>query len=183
MIILASASPRRRELLRVITPDFKAVATDSDESLPSGIHPREGAEMLALRKASALAPDFPEDIIIGADTIVVLDGVIYGKPENPADAARMLRELSGREHLVYTGVAILGAGVRRVFSEETWVEFIPLSESNIEAYVRSGDPLDKAGAYGIQGGGALFVRGIRGDFYNVMGLPLCRLAYELRKLI
>ena len=180
MLILASASPRRRELLEYITNDFKVIAANADESLPSCCPPREGAEMLALRKARAVAEDYPDDIIIGADTIVVLDGVLYGKPADKADAFRMLRQLSGREHIVHTGVALLSRQRERVFSEQTAVKFIELSDEEIFAYIETGDPMDKAGAYGIQGGGALFVEGIRGDFYNVMGLPVCRLARQLR---
>ena len=138
--------------------------------------------MLALRKARVVAAQHPGATIIGADTTVALDGRLYEKPCDEADAARMLRELSGREHLVYTGVAILCAGTQRVFSEKTAVRFTTLSEGDIADYVRSGEPMDKAGAYGIQGSGALFVSGISGDFYNVMGLPLCRLWQELRTL-
>jgi len=182
MLILASASPRRRELLSYINPDFKAVALDLDESLPDGTPPREGVEVLALRKARAAAQLYPNDTVIGADTTVALGGVVYGKPADEADAFRILRELSGREHMVYTGVAVISLGGERVFSEETAVRFIEMSDEDIHAYVRSGEPMDKAGAYGIQGGGALFVSGIRGDFYNVMGLPVCRLAQELRGL-
>ena len=181
MLILASASPRRRELLKYIRADFTAIATDADETLPPSTPPREGAQLLALRKARAAFAAHPEDTVIGADTIVALDGVLYGKPENEADAFRMLRALSGREHFVYTGVAVLSSRGERVFSEETAVRFIELSDRDIAAYIQTGDPMDKAGAYGIQGHGALFVSGIRGDFYNVMGLPVCRLAQELRK--
>jgi len=182
MLILASASPRRRELLSYINPDFTAVALDLDESLPDWMPPREGVEVLALRKARAAAQLYPNDTVIGADTTVALDGVIYGKPADEADALRILRELSGREHMVYTGVAVISPSGERVFSEETSVRFIEMSDEDIRAYVRSGEPMDKAGAYGIQGWGALFVSGIRGDFYNVMGLPVCKLAQELRGL-
>ena len=181
-MILASASPRRRELLQYISPHFAVIATDTDETLPGSIPPREGAQLLALRKARAVASEHPRNTVIGADTIVVLDGVIYNKPEDKADAFRMLRALSGREHLVYTGVAVISPRGERVFSEETAVRFIELSDGDILAYVETGEPMDKAGAYGIQGGGALFVQSIRGDFYNVMGLPVCRLAGELKGL-
>ncbi|MCL2857862.1 MAG: Maf family protein [Oscillospiraceae bacterium] len=181
MLILASASPRRRELLSYIRPDFAVIATDSDETLPAGTLPDEGVRILALRKAQAVAYTHPEATIIGADTMVALDGKIFEKPLDAADAARMLRALSGREHRVYTGVAILGPRGQSVFSQETAVRFVELSEDDIAAYVATGEPMDKAGAYGIQGGGALFVSNIRGDFYNVMGLPVCRLARELRK--
>jgi len=180
MLILASASPRRRELLGYITTDFEVVATDTDETLPPGTPPDQGVQILALRKARAVAAAHPQAVVIGADTMVALDGKIYEKPVDTADAARMLRALSGREHLVHTGVAILSSRGEHVFSQETSVRFVQLSEADIAAYVATGEPMDKAGAYGIQGGGALFVSGIRGDFYNVMGLPVCRLAKELR---
>ncbi|MCL2579047.1 MAG: Maf family protein [Oscillospiraceae bacterium] len=182
MLILASASPRRRELLGYVNSNFAAISLDLDESLPPDTPPREGAEILALRKARAAAQIRPGDTVIGADTIVALDGVIYGKPEDTADAFRILRALSGREHTVYTGVAIVGPSGERVFSEATAVRFIELSDAQISAYITTGDPMDKAGAYGIQGRGALFVSGITGDFYNVMGLPVCRLAAELASL-
>ena len=182
MLILASASPRRRELLQYITPDFVAVALDLDESLPPEIAPRAGAEILAQRKARAAAGTHPDNIVIGADTIVALDGVIYEKPKDADDAFRILRTLSGREHFVYTGVAIVSPKGERIFSEETAVRFTQMSDEEIRAYIETGDPMDKAGAYGIQGKGALFVSGIRGDFYNVMGLPVCRLARELAAL-
>ena len=182
MLILASASPRRRELLSYICPDFTVIATDTDEALPPGTPPDEGVRILALRKAEAVAVAHPQATVIGADTMVALDGEIFGKPADNADAARMLRALSGREHLVYTGVAIISPHGRSVFSQETTVRFIELSEEDIREYISTGEPMDKAGAYGIQGGGALFVSGICGDFYNVMGLPICRLARELRAL-
>jgi len=183
MLILASASPRRRELLGYIHPNFKVIATDSDESLPPDMPPDEGVRTLALRKARAVAATHPEAVIIGADTMVALDGAIFGKPEDAAGAARMLRALSGREHFVYTGVAILSPRGQCVFHGETSVRFIELSDEDIREYISTGEPMDKAGAYGIQGNGALFVSGICGDFYNVMGLPVCRLAQELRGLI
>jgi len=183
MLILASASPRRRELLGYICPDFTVIASDTDETLPANTPPDEGVQTLALRKAKAVAAAHPEATVIGADTMVVLDGKLFEKPVDSADAARMLRALSGREHLVYTGVAILSPRGQRVFSQETAVRFVELSDADIAGYVDTGEPMDKAGAYGIQGRGALFVSGISGDFYNVMGLPVCRLAQELGGLI
>ena len=183
MLILASASPRRRELLEYITPDFVAVAFDLDERLPPDIPPRAGAEILAKRKAQAAAGTHPDNIVIGADTIVALDGVIYEKPKDEQDAFRILRALSGKEHFVYTGVAIISPNGERIFSEETAVRFTEMRDEDIRAYIKTGDPMDKAGAYGIQGRGAVFVSGIRGDFYNVMGLPVCRLARELAQIV
>jgi len=182
MLILASGSPRRRELMEYITSDFTIITKPTDETFPSGVSPRRGAELLALRKARAVAAEHPSDVVIGADTIVVLDGEIFGKPKDTADAVRMLQALSGREHTVYTGVAVLSSQGEQVFSEGTQVRFLPLSPEEIQAYVESGEPMDKAGAYGIQGKGALLVEGITGDFYNVMGLPVCRLGKVLSAL-
>lgn len=182
MLILASGSPRRRELLGYIRPDFAVVTLPTDESLPAGTPPREGVEALALRKARAVFAEHPEDIVIGADTVVALDGKVFGKPRDTAEAEFMLRTLAGREHIVFTGVAIVGTNIERVFSEEAVVRFAPLTDEDIAAYVATGEPMDKAGGYGIQGRGALLVEGIRGDFYNVMGLPVCRLARELAGL-
>lgn len=179
MLILASASPRRRELLGYIRPDFAVISTGADETIPPDLSPGQAVQTLALRKAQLVADSHPGATVIGADTMVVLDGVIYEKPADEKDAARMLRALSGREHIVCTGVAILSPRGQCVFAEETAVRFIELSEQAIAAYVRTGEPMDKAGSYGIQGGGALFVKGITGDFYNVMGLPVCRLATAL----
>lgn len=179
MLILASASPRRRELLGYIRSDFAVVTAATDESFPAGASPRQGVEAIALRKARAVAALNPDDVIIGADTIVVLEGVVFGKPADPADAARMLAALSGREHTVLTGVAVLAPGRENVFSEATQVRFMELSQQQISDYIATGEPMDKAGAYGIQEKGALLVEGITGDFYNVMGLPVCRLGKAL----
>lgn len=139
-------------------------------------------EELARRKAKAVAALHPRDTVIGADTVVALGGVIYGKPTDEADAARMLQILAGTEHTVYTGVAVVFPAGERVFSKGTAVRFRPLSGEEIAAYVATGEPMDKAGAYGIQGRGALLVEGIRGDFYNVMGLPVCRLSEILNEI-
>ena len=124
----------------------------------------------------------PEDIVIAADTIVYLDGVILGKPKDTADAARMLAALSGREHIVYTGVAVLRGGETRLAAEHTAVRFRTLTPAEITRYIATGEPMDKAGAYGIQGRGALFVAHLDGDYFNVMGLPLCRLGQLLNEL-
>lgn len=182
MLILASGSPRRRELLKYITSDFSVVTQPTDESFPMGGSPCRGAELLALRKARAVATEHPHDIVVGADTIVVLGGKIFGKPRDTADAQQMLEALSGREHTVYTGVAVLSPRGETVFSQGTQVRFRSLSREEMEAYVATGEPMDKAGAYGIQGKGALLVEGITGDFYNVMGLPVCQLGMVLSQL-
>jgi septum formation protein len=179
MLILASLSPRRRELLGLITPDFIAVDPAVEESLPADTSPRDAVRILALRKAAQVARAYPEDTVIGADTVVVLGDRLLGKPKDAPDAVAMLSALSGREHRVYTGVAIVRGTEETVFDEVTTVHFRELTEKEIAAYVATGEPLDKAGAYGIQGRAALFISGIVGDYYNVMGLPVCALAQKL----
>jgi len=182
--ILASASPRRKELLELAQLPFAVHVPNAEEIIPPGLAPAQCAEHIAAIKANAVACDRPNACIIAADTIVVVDGAILGKPKDTADAARMLRLLSGREHTVITGVCLLNAAAakKNVFSQETAVRFYPLSDEEIKAYVRTGEPMDKAGAYGIQGRGALLVESIAGDYFNVVGLPLARLMRELRDL-
>ena len=180
-LILASASPRRRELLEKLQMPFAVVVSDCDETLPDGIPAESAAEMLAVRKAAAVAKLHPDAIVIGADTTVILDGEILGKPADPADCKRMLHALSGRQHQVITGVAVFHGGRSLSFSDTTQVQFYPLTVEEIDAYAASDEPYDKAGAYGIQGQGALLIEGIRGDYYNVMGLPVAKLARILRK--
>lgn len=182
MIILASASPRRRELLHLITPDFRVIASDTDEIVSASQPPQKMVEELAVRKARAVSALHPRDIVIGADTVVWADGRLLGKPGTPEEAKKMLKMLSGRQHFVYTGVAILSPGGSVVFNEETGVTFLDLTDAQIERYVSEGEPFDKAGAYAIQGKGALFVSQITGDYYNVVGLPVCRLAQMLEKI-
>lgn len=181
MIILASQSPRRRELLRYITDDFKAVSSDVDESLPQGIAPYDAVLYLSKIKAEPFRNS--GDIVIGADTVVALDGCILGKPKDDADAVKMLKKLSGREHSVYTGVTILSGNDEKSFFVETRVKFYPLSDEDINAYIETHEPVDKAGAYGIQGYGSLFVEKIDGDYFNVVGLPVSRLNNELKSFI
>ncbi len=178
-VVLASQSPRRRELLGLLFEHFEVHACETDESLPDGIAPDKAVERLALQKAQAVAPAYPGRLVIGADTIVVLDGAILGKPRDEADAARMLGLLSGRCHAVHTGVALIRDGKTRRFSCRTAVHFAALSPKEIEWYVHTGEPMDKAGAYGIQGYGARFIEGIEGDYFNVMGLPVNRLYREI----
>ena len=181
MLYLASASPRRKEILERAGFSFTAMPTQADESFPAGEQPppREAAAALARRKALALAesPAYwavsrPGDEILAADTVVDLDGRLLGKPAGEAEAAAMLRALSGRAHLVHTGFCLTGPRGTFSTAETTRVEFYPLSEEEILAYIASGEPMDKAGAYGIQGRGMRFVRRIEGDFFNVMGLPV-----------
>lgn len=196
-LILGSASPRRRELLSLITEDFTIKLADIDErALETDLETRnvlaiEVSEELASAKAHAVFEMLDQDIrassvVIGADTSVILDDVIYGKPESKEDAKRMLTNLSGRKHVVATGVSLVFEGGEKRFTDVSLVEFYPLDDYQknvIERYIESGDPMDKAGAYGIQTGGALLVRGIEGDFLNVVGLPVARLARELSSVI
>lgn len=179
MLILASASPRRKQLLSLITDNFTVITDETDETLPDCIEPHDAVESLALRKAQAVAFQYPQDVVIGADTVVTLEGDILGKPWDPEDAARMLSRLSGKRHQVYTGVAVLYPGGQELFHQITHVDFNRLTQEQIARYVNTGEPMDKAGAYGIQQRGALFVKGIEGDFYNVVGLPVARLSQIL----
>ena len=172
-IILASKSPRRRELLSELFSDFEIITAECDESLPEGVHPREGVEILAVRKGAAVLPlTSSEDIIISSDTLVELDGAALGKPADESDAFRMLRALSGRGHNVHTGVAVHYKG--RVFSgvDSTRVRFRQLSDAEIKEYIDGGEPMDKAGAYAIQGEGGKFVAEYEGRFDTVVGLSL-----------
>ena len=174
-IVLASQSPRRRELLQKLGfRDFAVCPADVDETVPPGITPQALVRDLSRRKALAL--NAPGKVVIAADTVVALEGDILGKPRDEAEARSMLRRLSGREHQVYTGVTVALDGRAETGVEETLVRFRPLSDREIEAYLATGEPMDKAGAYGIQERGCLLVQGIRGDFFNVMGLPLGKLA-------
>ena len=196
-LILGSASPRRRELLSLITEDFTIKLADIDErALETDLETRnvpaiEVSEELASAKAHAVFEMLDQDsrassVVIGADTSVILDDVIYGKPESKEDAKRMLTNLSGRKHVVATGVSLVFEGGEKRFTDVSLVEFYPLDDYQknvIERYIESGDPMDKAGAYGIQSGGALLVKGIEGDFFNVVGLPVARLARELSSVI
>ena len=195
MLILASGSPRRRELLTQAGYRFEVRAAEIDESLRVGERPVEYVTRLAREKAEvvyALATSpvggvgggllqgpAAEVVVLGADTSVVVDGRILGKPQDADDAARMLRMLSGRGHEVITGVAVVSEGRAEVVSEVTVVEFLPVSEAEIAAYVASGEPMDKAGAYGIQGRAARWIPRIEGCYFNVVGLPVARVGAML----
>ncbi len=183
-IVLASRSPRREALLRQVGLDFEVLSSDLEEQWPEGLSPAGVATHLALEKAQSIASQLDSGLVIGADTAVVADGRVLGKPSNPDEARAMLRLLSGREHQVITGIAVVDAGDGRtlVDSVTTNVRFAPLSEQVIQRYVATGEPLDKAGGYGIQGYGALLIEGISGDYNNVVGLPLRRLAELLVEL-
>ena len=183
MLILASASPRRQELLRLVTDDFTIITSHTDESTQPGLAPDALVRVLALRKARAVADAHPHDTVLGADTIVALESTVLGKPADAAQAAAMLRRLSGREHSVYTGVAICSPQGEHVLCEKTLVRFHELSDKEIARYAASDEPLDKAGGYGIQGAAAIFVSGITGDYYNVVGLPVCALSQVLHRFL
>ena len=180
-LILASASPRRKELLEKFGVPFIIRAADIDETMDPGKAPYD--EVGRVSKCKALAtPREADDILIAADTIVVCEGKVLGKPHDEEDARAMLRLLSGRDHQVMTGCTVLRGDKCETFTEVTDIHFRPLSDREIYRYVQSGEPMDKAGSYGIQGGAALFCQRMVGDYYNVMGLPVCRLGQVLRKI-
>jgi septum formation protein len=181
-LILASSSPRRKELLENLHLSFDIFSSDVDESYDPGLSPAEIVMELADRKAQAVFKERPSAFVIGSDTIVVLDGKILGKPENEADAINMLKMLSGRQHDVYTGVSILSPNHSSRFNERTEVIFWELTDEEIKAYVQSGEPFDKAGAYGIQQLGSMLVKKINGDYFAVVGLPVSRTIRELKKV-
>lgn len=179
-IVLASASPRRQELLSRMGLLFTIQIPDIDESRFSGLSPHELVETLSQYKSAQVALGcHPDDLIIAADTVVVLDGSILGKPSNELEAFHMLSSLSGRTHEVYTGVTVRMGARLQTIHEISSVRFRSLSEEEIRLYIATGEPMDKAGAYGIQGYGALLISELHGDYFNVMGLPLCRLGQIL----
>ena len=182
-VVLASASPRRKELLEMLgVENLRILPARGEEVPPEHASGSELVMALALAKAREVAARCGrDDVIIGADTIVWVDDRPFGKPHSEEEAARMLRRLSGDWHRVYTGVAVLRNGRESTAFEESRVQFRPLEEEEIARYIRSGEPMDKAGDYGDQGLGALFVSRIEGDFFNVMGLPLCRLGRMLKE--
>ena len=180
-LILASGSPRRKELLGLFGIPFVVRAADIDETMDPEKAPFDEVARVSRAKAMAAARQ-EDDIVIAADTIVVCQGKILGKPKNKAEAIRMLTLLSGRDHQVMTGCTVLRGERSETFTEVTDLHFRPLRQKEIEKYVDTGEPMDKAGAYGIQGGAALFCERMVGDYYNVMGLPVCRLGQTLRLL-
>ena len=182
-LILASSSERRRELLLWLTVPFEVVVSELDESQIQADDPGSLVSRLALEKAKAVAKDLNDGLVIGADTIVYIGGEIIGKPKDEKDAVRILRKLSGNTHWVYTGVAVVDAssGKNSVDVEKTAVTFREIPEGEIQAYVDSGEPLDKAGGYAIQMGAAGFVEKVEGSYTNVVGLPLLTLAELLEK--
>lgn len=182
-IILASQSPRRREILNMMQIPFLVMNADVDETMDINNDLSEEIKKVAYKKAKCVFDNHQDCVVIGADTIVVLDNELLGKPKNPEKASEMLKKLSGRTHIVLTGVAILSSDEENVFVQETEVLFDDLSNAEIEQYVESREPLDKAGAYAIQGKGALFVKRIIGDYYSVMGLPINKVYQSIKKYI
>ena len=180
-LILASQSPRRRELLSLFGIPFAVRVADIDETMDPTLPAAEAVAQISHKKALAVARD-TQDVLIAADTIVVVAGKILGKPHTKEEAAEMLRLLSGRDHQVMTGVTVLCGDRESVFTEITDLHFRELTEREIHRYVESGEPMDKAGAYGIQGGAALFCQRMTGDYYNVMGLPVCHLGQVLKEM-
>lgn len=180
-LILASASPRRQELLRIFGCPFTVQAADIDETMDPDKAPFDEVARVSRQKAQAIAAG-QDDVIIAADTIVVCCGKVLGKPRDAEDARRMLSLLSGRDHQVMTGCTVMRGGRAVTFTEVTDLHFRSLLPQEIRRYILTGEPMDKAGAYGIQGGAALFCQRMEGDYYNVMGLPLCRLGQVLRDM-
>ncbi|WP_141431843.1 nucleoside triphosphate pyrophosphatase [Bacillus sp. 03113] len=180
-LILASSSPRRKELLAHLQHSFKVISSDVDETFNPSLSPEEIVIELAARKANDIFQQHPTSFVIGADTLVVNSGKILGKPKDRQEAFRMLKDLSGKSHSVFTGVCICSPDQFIRFYEKTDVVFWDLSDEEIDAYIRSGEPFDKAGAYGIQGLGSLFVQKIEGDYFNVVGLPISKTFRKLKE--
>lgn len=180
MIILASKSPRRSELLALAKIDFIVKVSNQPEEVLDNLSPEQIAKHIALTKAKAVIGDTPNDIIIGADTIVVVDDVILGKPRDKQEAFSMLKRLSGKTHQVITGVAIINGVKIESFTEVTDVTFYPMTDSEIVDYIESEEVFDKAGSYAIQGLACKYIKEIKGDYYNVMGLPVARLYQYLK---
>lgn len=182
-MILASQSPRRRELLGQMGFSFTVRPAKGEELAHPELTPAQLVEELARQKALEVSAEAEaDDVVVAADTVVAIDGVVLGKPHDKVHAAQMLSALSGREHTVYTGVAVKRGETLLVEHEATQVRFRPLTEREIDLYIQTGEPMDKAGSYGIQGYGALLVEGIRGDYFNVVGLPICRLGRMLAQV-
>lgn len=182
-IILASQSPRRRELLGQMGFSFTVRPARGEELPHPELTPAQLVEELARQKALEVSAEAEaDDVVVAADTVVAIDGKVLGKPHDKVHAAQMLSALSGREHTVYTGVAVKRGETLLVEHEATQVRFRPLTQREIDLYIQTGEPMDKAGSYGIQGYGALLVEGIRGDYFNVVGLPICRLGRMLAQV-
>ena len=181
-VILASQSPRRKELMGLFHIPFTVRVSQADESMDPRLSPAEAVAAVSRRKAEAVERE-ADDLVIAADTIVVVDREILGKPRDEADASRMLHLLSGRDHQVMTGMTLLRGEKCLVCTEITDIHFRDLTDREIDAYIATKEPMDKAGSYGIQGGAALFAEKMVGDYYNVMGLPVCRLWMALQQAV
>ena len=183
-MILASGSPRRKELLQTLEVPFEVLVSDTEEVITKN-EPAEVTKELSYQKAMAVAGQVEEGIIIGADTVISIDGKILGKPADKEEAREMIYKLQGKSHMVYTGVTVIAKSDDMVsassFAEGTKVNVAPMTENQIEAYISTEEPYDKAGAYGIQGLFGKFIEGIEGDYFNVVGLPVHRLYEELKK--
>ncbi len=182
--ILASASPRRRELLQSVGLKFKIIPAHVNENYLTGENPRQHVKRLSSDKAMVIARKYPEAWVLGADTIVVIDGLILGKPKKEAQARKMLQKLSGREHKVFTGftIAHVAAKIYKTRVIQSAVQFKTISPKEMDWYVSCDEPYDKAGGYAVQGKGTYFIQSIRGSYTNVIGLPLCEVLEELKKL-
>ncbi|MDF2877184.1 MAG: maf protein [Clostridia bacterium] len=183
-IVLASSSPRRKALMNLLEMPFIVVSKEVDEQIDPAQSPEENVKALALKKAMAVAGEYTSKLVIGCDTVVALGSQIIGKPRDKQHAKVILESLSGKKHTVYTGVAFVCKDEKciQTFYEKTSVTMKKLTHQEIDSYIDTGEPLDKAGAYGIQGKGALYIEGIEGDYYNVVGLPVHRLYKELTQL-
>ena len=180
-IILASGSPRRKEILELADLDFDVIPSNAEE-ITTKTAPHEVVMELASIKAKDIYEQSDkQNMVVGADTVVAYQGQILGKPSDKEDAKRMLSMLSGQTHEVYTGVCVIENGKAKTFYEETKVTFYEISEGEIDHYIQTGEPMDKAGSYGIQGKAAVFIKGIEGDYYNVVGFPIARFLHEITR--
>ena len=180
-LILASGSPRRKELLALVTPDFTVKVSDVDESVITAPTPAELAKALARAKCLAVAETEPEALVLGSDTVVEFEGEVFGKPKNRQDAQRMLQALSGKRHYVHTGVCMAQGDHIENFVVSSAVDFFPIEEADLQGYIDTKEPYDKAGGYAIQGHAAVWCKGIEGCYYNIMGLPVSQVAQALKK--
>ncbi len=181
-IVLASASPRRKELMKLIAENFEVIASNADESKVNCSDIKNTACELAQLKAESVAKQNPDALVIGADTVVRHDSMILGKPCSAKEVRKMLKSLSGKSHFVDTGVCIIFKGEKISFTNTTQVEFYNISDEEIDCYIASGEPFDKAGAYGIQGKASVFVKSLNGDYFNVVGLPVAELYHKIKDI-
>lgn len=180
-IILASASPRRKEILELADLKFDIMPSDAQEITTKTVPNEVVMELASIKAKDIYEKSEKQSMVVGADTVVAYQGQILGKPADKADAKRMLTMLSGQTHEVYTGVCVIEDGKTKTFYEETKVTFYEISDEQIDHYINTGEPMDKAGSYGIQGKAAVFIKGIEGDYYNVVGFPIARFLKEITK--